>query len=394
MRTVYLDHASATPIDAHAFGVLTKTFKTAYGNPSAYHALGILAKNILTTARTKIAFLIEALSDEIIFTSGATESDNLALLGTVTAWQETHPGRIPHVVVSAIEHAAILEAARVLEKEGTIVSIIPVSKDGLVDPHDVLKALTPDTVIVSIMYANNEIGTIQPIHEIAKSIRHFKKINLQKRYPLFHTDAAQATNYLSMRTPALGVDLMSLSSSKIYGPKGIGALFIKRNTPIHALVVGGSQEFNMRAGTESVALASSFATAFETAIKIKDRESKRLTTLRDLLLNLLKKSFPDLCVYGSMTERLPNNLNVSIPGFESETLIIYLDAHGVAVSGKSACKSDFPGTSHVIEALGLENTQSTVGSIRFSLGRSTTVTDIRYTVKTLSEITKVLSYRQ
>ncbi len=369
-------------------------------NPGAIHELGVKEKNKLENARAKIAQILSAHTDEIIFTSGATESNNLAILGLIQNFKN------PHIIISNIEHASVLEVCRHLEKTGQAeVNYVPVEINGIVDPNKIKKALKANTVLVSVMYANNEIGTVQPIREIAKEIRHYKKNNFQKIF--FHTDATQAMNYLPINVEKLGIDLMSFNAAKIYGPKGVGALYVKRKTPISPIMFGGDQEFGLRPGTENVAGAEALAEALKITEKLKEKEVKRLTKLRNYFISKLitqennflgsrkgvsqtleNHSPASLIVNGDLENRLPNNVNISIPKIPSDLLVIELSARGIYISEKSACKSGDIKGSHVIQALhsGQGSTLSENGSLRFSLGRDTTKSDIDYTLKSLSQI--------
>ncbi|MEK7569653.1 MAG: cysteine desulfurase family protein [Patescibacteria group bacterium] len=349
-KEIYLDYASGTE-----------------PNPSAIHELGVGEKKKLEVARECIARVFRARASEIIFTSGGTESNNLAILGMPRG----------HVVTTNIEHASVLEAAKQRGK----VTFVPVEKNGIVDPRKIRDALRGDTVLVSVMYANNEIGTIQPIREIAKEIRHWNKNHSKKIY--FHTDAVQAVNYLPINVEKLGVDLMSLNAAKIYGPKGVGALYVRQGTPLHPIMFGGNQEGKLRPGTENVAGAEALAEALEETERIKEREIKRLTKLRDYFLHQLARF--DFVVNGDLEARLPNNVNVSVTKIPSDLLVIELSARGIMVSGKSACKSGDEKASHVLRAIRGRVAESE-GSLRFSLGRGTTKKDIERTVQVLAQI--------
>lgn len=360
-KKIYLDYASSALPDS--------------ANPGAIHELGVKEKNRLERARVSIARILGSQSDEIIFTSGATESNNLAILGMAA----------PHIVTTNIEHASVLEICKHLEKtKEAKVTFVAVEKSGIVDPKKIKKALQPNTILVSVIYANNEIGTIQPIREIAKEIRHFNKIHSQKTKKIyFHTDATQAINYLPVNVEKLGVDLMSWNSAKIYGPKGVGALFMRRGTPLHPIMWGGNQEFKLRPGTENVEGAVALARALEKTERIKEKEVKRLTGLRDYFMSRLNLD-SKLVINGDLEARLPNNVNISIPKIPSDLLVIELSARGIMASAKSACKSGDEAPSHVIAAV--RGKTADEGSLRFSLGRQTTKEDIDYTIKSLSQI--------
>ena len=356
-RKIYLDYASGA--------------KANEANPSAIHELGVLERSKLEKARRIVAGILGAHADEIIFTSGATESNNLAILGLPKG----------HIVTTNIEHASVLETCR---HRGNA-TIIPVEKNGIVDPKKIKKALRPNTVLVSVMYANNEIGTVQPIKEIAKVIRHHRKENKRNNI-FFHTDAVQAVNYLDINVERLGVDLMSWNAAKIYGPKGIGVLYVKRNIPIRKIMWGGNQERVLRPGTENVAGAEALAQALVETERIKIKEVKRLTALRNYFI---KKLPATVILNGEVKNRLPNNINITIPKIPSDLLVLELSARGIMASAKSACKAGDGKASHVIQAIN-PNAKDTDGSLRFSLGRGSTKSDIDYTVKVLNEILKKL----
>ncbi len=373
-KRIYLDHAAATPLDKGVLSVMQKIGSESYGNPSSLYKEGVEAKKSLLEIRKDIAETIGANPDEIIFTGGGTESNNLALFGIVQDPKKSH------LVVSSVEHASVLECARELEKRGAEVTYLPVDKDGLVSLKDLKEAIKENTVLVSVMYANNEIGTIQPISEIAKIIRH------SKSKPLFHTDACQAANYLDMNVLRLGVDLMTFNASKIYGPKGVGALFVKRGIKISPILFGGGQEKGTRSGTENVAGLKGFAEAMKVAEQMKEKESARLAKLRDFFIQEILSEIPGAILNGSAEKRLPNNVNISIPGTDAEELVIQLDARGISCSTGSACANiGHDGkVSHVIEALGFGRERA-ASSLRFTLGRDTKKEDLIFTVNELSK---------
>ncbi len=367
---------------------------SASANPSAIHALGVPEKLKLEEARSAAAEVLGAQPSEIIFTSGATESNNLAILGLMHLGprkEGSNKMSLPHIVTTNIEHASVLEVCKYLERSNRArVTYVPVEPNGIVDPKRIKQALTSETILVSVMYANNEIGTIQPIQEIAKEIRHFNKINPNKIF--FHTDAVQAVNYLPIGVPQLGVDLMSLNSSKIYGPKGIGALYIKKNTPLSPIMFGGEQEFGLRPGTENVSLAAEFAQALKEAEKIKQKEVARLIKLRDYFIAQIYKNSKiaqsSVIFNGDKEKRLPNNVNITFPNIPSDLLVIELSAKGIMASEKSACKAGDGKGSHVIEAIRRIQGKTLYedGSLRFSFGRETTKQDIDYAIKSLAGI--------
>lgn len=386
-KRIYLDHASATPMDPEVLKVFVATARKYIANPHALHKEGQAAEATLRQARTTIAELLGAHADEIVFTGSATEANNMTIKGVIRAAQ-ARGVRNPRIIVSAIEHASVLESAYALLGEGVFVDKLPVDHRGSVDPRALRKLITAETVLVSVMYANNEIGAIAPIRDIAREVRHARSAH-GSCYPYFHTDAAQAMNYLDGNVSRLGVDLMTVSSGKTYGPYGIAALFVRRGVDLEPLLHGGRHEGGRRAGTEAVPLASAFARALAIAEKMKRKEAVRVKSLRDTLAREVLRRIPDMVVNGGGDLALPNILSVSVSGVESEALVIYLDAAGIAVSGKSACTTSLDDPSHVILALGREEAVRG-GVIRFSLGRQTTRRDILYTAKEFSRIVSFL----
>ena len=393
---VYLDHAATTPMDPQVYSVMGKIYQHTYGNPGGMYTLGTATQGVITDARRAVAQVLGTTQDHIIFTRGGTESNNLAILGTIRHFKKNNPGIVPHIITSVIEHDSVLEVVKKMEQDGEVTaSYIPCDTDGVVAVEDIKEALRPETVLVSIMYANNEIGTIQPIKEIAKLLRWWKKqtttslfSDKKNAYPLLHTDAIQAANYCDINSLRLGVDLMTLSGSKIYGPKSVGILFVKHTDMIDPIIYGGGQEFGLRSGTEDVALIAGFAKALEISQEVKEKEIVRLTTLRDFLIDELVK---DGCIHlnGSKDYRLSNNINVTIKGFPGEQLVIQLAARGFAVSAKSACQADSDEESHVIAALraaqGVESS-SEEGSLRITLGRRTTKQQLGKFIKEFNKI--------
>lgn len=380
MKRIYLDNAAATPVGSETLRVINEATKKFLGNPSALHREGVIARDALEKARKKVADFLGAHADEIIFTSGATEANNMTLAGVVQS-ARARGLKHPHIIVSSIEHPSVLEAARMMEAQGVKVSYASVDKRGVVDIKNFRKLITPETVLISIMYANNEIGTIEPIRDIAKEIRRARKVN-NSIYPYFHTDAAQATNYLDISVARLGVDLMTISSGKIYGPRGVGILYVRRGVQIEPLMYGGDHEIGRRPGTETVSLAIGFAQACTLTEKIKQKESKRVEKLRNLLAEKIIKDISDCSINGDLSISLPNILNISFSNCDGEALVIYLDAKGIAVSGRSACKNSSGGLSHVILAIGKAG-EGESGAIRFSLGRETTRENIIEVAKVL-----------
>jgi len=386
---------------------------SAEANPSSIHSFGIEAKKKLQNARAAVASTLFARPEEIIFTSGGTESNNLAIQGVVNYIGVSYVHRkllCPHIITTNIEHPSVLETFKMLAKRKLArISIIPVEANGIVDPEKIKKEIKKNTVLISVHYANNEIGTIQPIKEIAKVIRHYKKTHLTpsplslsrrgvgERFPVFHTDAVQAGNYLDLNVEKLGVDLLSLSGSKIEDAGRVGVLYKKKSVPLAKIFGGGDQEMGLRPGTENLPEIIKFSRALESAQKIKDKESKRLTKLRDYFINKIVTNSAiaenvtnnKILFNGDLKNRLPNNVNITIPNIPSDLLVIELSARGIMASAKSACQSGDGKASYVIEAIRKiqgKTLNEQDGSLRFSLGKGTTKKDIDYTVKSLSEI--------
>lgn len=398
-KRIYLDHAATTPIDAGVLAAMTDVYRNGYFNPGGLYAEGVSAAKKLSECRKAVANLIGTTGEHVVFTRGGTESNNMAVLGVLSViatpqsrsmTREPAPlgkGSVPHVIVSAIEHAAVLESVKGLEAAGKIsLSLAPVDEQGIVDMKELKKMLRPETVLVSVMYVNNEIGTIQPVKEITKLVRWFRKQNGLKVYPLVHTDAVQAANYLDINVERLGVDLMSLSGSKIYGPKSSGVLYARNRELIGSLFHGGGQEFGLRAGTEDLAQVAGFTKALEIVRKDSGAESVRLSALRDFMIGELAKKIPGVIVNGAREgSRIANNINISVPGISGERLVIELDAKGISVASKSACKEDSGEASHVLTALG-NGASTTDGAVRFTLGRGTQKGDIQRVVSELVNI--------
>jgi cysteine desulfurase len=392
-KTVYLDYASTTPIDDRVLSVMDEVYKNTYGNPGGMYPLGVQVKQHIEQSRKKVKQLLGVNQGDIIFTRGGTESDNMAIIGVVQKYREQFPGVMPHIITSTIEHDAVLQTCRFLEQQNlAAVTYIPCDDQGIIPVDAIKKALTETTVLITIMYVNNEIGTIQPIKEIAKLVRWYKKHYKEPGavYPLVHTDAVQAVNYLDSNVTRLGIDLMTCSGSKIYGPKSSGILYVKNKDSIVPMFFGGDQELGLRSGTPDVASIIGFTKALEISLERKQSESERLMLLRDWLIHELQKN-PAVTLNGSQTERLPNNVNISVAGITGESLVIQLGAKGFAVSAKSACQSEKDEESHVIKALrdaqGVAR-NSEEGSLRISLGRYTTKKDLQRFLKVFKQITQ------
>jgi cysteine desulfurase len=374
MKTIYFDNAATTPVRKEVFTAMKPYFSKSYGNPSSLHAKGLEARDAVEESRKTIAGILNCSTDELIFTSGGTESVNLAIKGIAFARKKGH------IITQKTEHDAVLETCKWLEKQGFDVTYLNVDEFGLVKPENVEKHIRKDTILVSIMYANNEIGTIQPIKEIAEICR--------KHKVLFHTDACQAAGYLDMDVKNLGVDLMTINGSKIYGPKGIGLLFMKKGIEIEPLLHGGGQESGIRSGTENVPAIVGFAKALELAQKEKVTEVQRLTALQDRLVSGLQR-ITDSKLNGHPQKRLPNNVNISIYGIEGEAVLLMLNEKGICASTGSACSTKSLEASHVLLALGMSH-EMAHGSLRFSLGKHTKEKDISRLMKVLPGIVRKL----
>ena len=377
LKTIYLDHAATTPLSPIVHEAMLEIEAKIYGNPSSMHREGRKAFDILERARADVASSIGANPKEIIFTGSGTESDNLAIIGVAHAYKKF--GR--HIIVSTIEHKAVLAATHRLEAEGFEVTYLPVTENGLVSVEECITSIRPDTILISIMYANNEIGTIEPIARLATAI---KKLREEKTTPLFHTDACQAVGMLPVDVTTLGVDLMTINSSKIYGPKGIGLLYLKSGVYLEPLIVGGDQESGRRAGTENVALTHGFALALQNAVANQKENQLKLITLRDYFIKGLISVCPDIIINGHRKQRLPNNIHISVPYIEGESLVLMLDKFGVCCSTGSACSAIDLTPSHVLRAIGIKD-ELIHGSLRFSLGNSNTKEEIDYTVASIKK---------
>jgi cysteine desulfurase len=363
MKRVFLDHAATTPTDPRVVKAMLPYFSDSFGNPSSIHSLGLETRTAVAEAREKVANLIGATSGEIIFTSGGTEADNLAIKGVAQA----NAQRGKHIVTTRIEHHAVEESCHYLEKQGFRVTLVGVDKDGMVDPKDMEKAVTPETILISVMHANNEVGTIQPIAEIGRMAR--------QRGVYFHTDAVQTVGHIPAKVDELGVDLLAVSAHKLYGPKGIGVLYVRKGTRIVSFLHGGGQERGLRASTENVPGIVGLGRAAEIAQAEMDAESKHVTRLRDKLIEGLLERIPQVRLNGHPTQRLPNNVNISVASVEGESLAVSLDLEGIAVSTGSACNSEAMEPSHVLTAMGVP-VELARGSVRFSLGKKNTDEEI------------------
>lgn len=374
-RRVYLDNAATTPVDPRVLDEMMAYLREDFGNASSIHYFGQRARAAVDKARHQVAGLIGARPNEVVFTSGGTESNNLAIRGLVEA-NENH-GR--HIVISAIEHPAVKTVCEDLEQRGYSVTRLPVHEDGLVRLEDLQSSITDQTVLVSVMTANNEIGTIQPVLEIG---RHVKGLRDSGRKIWFHTDAVQAVGKISVNVEDAQCDLLSLSGHKIYAPKGVGALYIRRGTRLHSQNLGGRQERGIRGGTESVANIVALGKAAELAAEGLEEESMRLRGLRDRFEDAVRERFDNTCLNGDKALRLPNISNLSFGGVEGEALLINLDMRGIAVSTGSACSSGSLEPSPVIRSLGADEDRAR-GAMRFSFGRENSLDDVEYLMTAL-----------
>lgn len=356
MHRIYLDYAATTPMRPEVVAAMTPFFDASFGNPSSIHGFGQEAKFALDNARDIISGAIGADASEITFTSGGTEADNLALIGVMRANKQ----RGNHLITTQIEHDAVLHSAKFLEEIGFHVTYLPVDARGMVSPESVDAAITPETVLVSVMHANNEIGTIQPIKQIAEITR--------RKGVLLHSDAVQSFGQLAVDVDDLGVDLLTLSSHKIYGPKGMGALYVRSGKSISPILHGGGQERDRRSGTENVAGIVGFGEAVRILLTVREKDANRMRMLRDLIRFEIERRIPTARLNGHPTQRLPNNVNYSFPGIEAEALLLNLDLGGVAASSGSACSAGSIEPSHVLRAIGLDDA-CLRSALRLSLGR-------------------------
>lgn len=381
--TVYLDHAGTTPLDSKVLEAMVPYFTQRFGNPSSLHSVGQEARYALDEARERVAGVLNCRSREIVFTAGGTESDNAAIHGVATALHETGN----HIVTSSVEHHAVLHACQYLESQGFEVTYLSVDADGMVQPEAVYNAINERTTLVSIMYGNNEIGTINPISEIAKSVK--KRAEELSRTIVFHTDAVQAAGYLSLDVAELGVDLLSLSGHKFHGPKGTGVLYMKRGSPYLPLIHGGGQERERRSGTENIPGIIGLSVALEAADTVREETSQRCAALRDRIIDSVLQQIPGSRLNGHATQRLPNNANFSFTGVEGEPILLGLDMAGIAASSGSACSSGSLEPSHVLLALG-QSAEIARGSLRLTLGRDNTEDEVEYLLGVLVDLVQRL----
>jgi len=377
MKTIYLDHAATTATDPKVLEAMLPYFHEHYGNPSSIYSMSRVSKNAIENAREILANSIGATPREIVFTSGGSESDNFAIKGIALAKQQ----KGNHIITSSIEHHAVLYTCKFLEKNGFTVTYLPVDHDGIVKLDKLEKAITPQTILIAIMHANNEIGTIQPIRQIGEIAR--------KHGITFHTDAVQTFGHIPVNVDDLNVDLLSISAHKFYGPKGVGALYIRKGTKITPLIHGGDQEQRRRASTENVPGIIGMGKAVEIALETMENESARQIKLRDEFIKKTLAIIPDAILNGHPSIRLPNNVNISFEGIEGESILLNMDMEGIAASTGSACSSSSLEPSHVLLSIGLTH-EFAHGSVRFTMGKHTTKDDLDYVVEVLPGIVKKL----
>ncbi len=376
MVRVYIDHGATTPTDPRVVEAMRPFFTQKFGNPSSVHGFGQEAREAVDQARELVAAAIGARAPEIVFTSGATEADNFAVLGAALA----NESRGRHIITSSVEHHAVIEPCRFLESRGVEVTYLPVDQYGLVDPDDALRALRDDTILISLMHSNNELGTLEPVAEVGRMAR--------ERGILMHTDATQSVGIVPVNVDELCVDLLSMSAHKRYGPKGAGALYIRKGARIARMQHGGSHERNRRGGTENVPAIVGFGAALQLAEQGRPDEALRLRLLRDRLMEGLRQ-IDGAHLNGHPTNRLPGNVNVSFEGADSESILMALDFQGVAASSGSACTSGSLEPSHVLAAIGLPP-EVAAGTVRLTLGRWNTDTEVDYLLKIFPEIIRSL----
>lgn len=370
---IYLDYAATTPVDSRVVEIMASYWSDIFGNPSSLHYYGQMSRKALEETRGIIANALHSEIDEIYFTSGGTESNNLAVIGGARA----NKNKGKHIITTVIEHHSVLHAFHKLENEGFFVTYLPVDSSGILDPKELLKAITKETILVSVMQANNEIGTIQPIKELSYI--------LQGNSILFHVDGVQYFPHFKVDVKDLCVDLYSISSHKIYGPKGIGGLYVRNGISLEPLFAGGEQEKGLRPGTENLSAIAGFGEAVRILLKEQDIETKRLVKLRDILISSILSLINGSYLNGDSVSRLPNNASISFAGLDGESLVISLDLEGIACSTGSACASRGVEFSHVLKGIGLTN-EAVRSTLRFTLGRGTTLQEIEKVVKIVHQV--------
>ncbi len=395
MKKIYLDNAAAAPVDPGVKKEMDRGMKI-YGNPSSFNDAGREASRELAKARLKVARFLGARPEEIVFTGSGSEANNMAIMCPTFITPKVKK----EILTTPIEHPSVLEPIRFLKQEGKNIGYIKVDEHGFADTKDLSSRLSDSTLMVSVMYANNEIGTVEPINKIGKIIKEFRKgleirnlklgINGKSAWPIFHVDACQAAGHLSMNVNQLGIDLLTFNGSKIGGPRGIGVLYARRGTSLAPYILGGSQERGLRAGTENLPAILGLAKAIEL---VDRKDSARITKLRDYFIDKIKEIDLDIKLNGPMgKDRLPNNINISIPGLDSENLLLELDKYGISAGSGSACASRSVEPSHVLKAIGVEKKYLS-GALRFSMGKQTTKKDIDYVLKVMPKIISDLKKR-
>ncbi len=377
MKRVYLDNAATTRLNSEVLAEMMPYFTDNYGNPSSPHSFGQQPKSAIDNARRRVAAALNAEPVEITFTSGGTEADNAAVRGVA----ERYASKGRHIVTTAVEHHAVLHTCELLEKHGYSVTYLPVDEYGMVSAQQVRDAIRDDTILVTVMFANNEVGTINPISEIGAVCR--------EKGVIFHTDAVQAVGHVPIDVKAMNIDMLSLSAHKLHGPKGVGALYVRKGIVCPALIVGGAQERNRRAGTENVPGIVGLGKAIECACSEMDANAKKMSALRDRLISGITGLIPEVKLNGHPVERLPNNVNFSIKYIEGESILLMLDLNGIAASSGSACTSGSLDPSHVLLAMGLSH-EIAHGSLRLTLSDETTDEDIDYVLEVLPHIVERL----
>ena len=375
MKTVYVDNAATTPVFPEAVQAMSDLMLSHYGNPSSLHSMGQDAKMRLEKARKQVADLVNADSSQIYFTSGGTEADNLAILGTARAKGKGH------IITTAIEHHAVLDACRYLEKHGFDLTVLPVDEDGLISVEQVKEALRPDTILVTIMHANNEVGSVNPVEEIGAVLKNHPAV--------FHVDAVQSVGKIPVDVKAIDCDMLTFSSHKINGPKGIGALYKRDGFEVEPLVYGGGQEKKFRSGTENLPGIVGFGVAAQKTAEVFEESTAQWQKMRDHFFERVQKEIPAVKINGSLTHRLPHNINVSFAYIEGESLLLYLDMAGICCSSGSACTSGEAAASHVLTAMNIPE-EYLNSAVRITLGRGNTMEDIDYIVDVLNEKVKML----
>lgn len=384
-KNVFLDYASITPIDKRVAKKMREVEEMTFANPSALYSSAILAKSLVSDARQKISDILNVSKSDLVFTSGGTEANNLAILGVFNRFKSGD--FTPHFVTTTIEHPSVLEVFKQIEKIGGEVTYVEIAESGVVQSKDIVDAVKSNTVLVSVMYANNEIGTIQPIHEISRAIKDSRSKNTLYHTPYLHTDASQAGLYLSLNMQKLGVDMMTLDGIKMYGPRGAGILALKSLVEISPITFGGGQEQGLRSGTENVPAIVGLAEALVIAEQMKENEGERVKEIRDYAISEIKNNFKTADLNGSAENRLPNNINFCFKGLDAEFAVIQLDVLGVSASYSSSCRTlKDDSSSYVIKNIGRENCE--LSSLRFTLGRESRKSDIDFLIQCLKKVIK------